>query len=170
MSQSDRIKREISDLEARTSFQHRDSLYYSRRAELDSRLRSANADDEENRRLQAEKEEEEERLHAVIAAASYDDERKFKESVKAYLTLTTDEKDYTADINVHLLNKATPIVAKRLLLDALINELGSMLGDDKVEQAVGEARQKLLPQSGPDMTAKYIDIILSKGKTAHVSF
>lgn len=82
--------------------------------------------------------------------------------------ITTDKKDYFSEINAHLLSKAIPIIAKRLLLDNLLKELLNMLSNERIEQAVREANDRLSPQSEKEITAKYIDIILSKGKTANV--
>lgn len=172
MKGSDAVQSQINLLHSQYSNIERDGYFYARLSELESHhywQKSQERQQAEAQQKQQKKHQEQQQATAN-AAASYARRNKLQAANTALKIINEDSAESPEELLLALIyRKCHLLVAKKFSLDAALEEIRKIVGDELIHQYMEQSVRSISAIDAAALERKFSEIVMSKGKTSHVN-
>ena len=172
MKGSDAVQSQINLLHSQYSNIERDGYFYARLSVLESRHYWQKSQERQQAEVQQEqqKKHQEQQQATANAAASHVRRNKLQAANTALKIINEDSAESPEELLLALIyRKCHLLVAKKLLLDAALEEIRKIVGDELIHQYMEQSVRNISAIDAAALERKFSEIVTSKGKTSHVN-
>ena len=171
MKRSDAVQSQIDLLHSQYSNTERDGYFYARLSELESHRYWQESEERQQAQVQLEQQKQQQAQQAVAtAAASHARRNRLQAAEMALQILNQDPAEDPEERVLKLIyRKCHLLVAKKLLLDAALEEIRKIVGDEIIHQYTAQSGKNISAIVSAALERKFSEISASKGKTSDVN-